>query len=132
MDSTQDTLDDLIGVRYTHYGRTKEQGFDCYGLAIEVERRLGHSLPDIEKARREDYDFDECRKIFFAKVKARQTDWPEKKGDVVLMKDMSGNLTHIGVYLGKGRVVHCDRRYGVHIDRIERLRGLVGRCYTWL
>lgn len=132
MNSTQDTLDDLIGVRYTHNGRTKEEGFDCYGLAIEVEKRLGYSLPDIEKAREADYDFDECKRLCLAKVKAKQTDMPEKKGDVVLIKDMTGKLTHIGVYLGRGQVVHCDRRYGVHIDRIERLRGLVGRCYTWL
>lgn len=131
MDSTQDTLDDLIGVRYARNGRTKEQGFDCYGLAIEVERRLGYSLPDIEKAREEDYDFDECRKLCLSKVKARQIETPEKKGDVVLIKDLAGNLTHIGVYLGKGLVIHCDQRFGVHIDKIERLRSLIGRSYTW-
>lgn len=132
MDSTQDTLDDLIGIRYTQNGRTKEQGFDCYGLAIEVERRLGHSLPDIEKAREEDYDFDECRKLCLSKVKAKQVDGPEKKGDVVLIKDLGGSLTHIGVYLGRGLLIHCDKRFGVHIDKIDRLRGFIGRSYTWL
>lgn len=131
MESTHCNLDDLIGVRYTRNGRTKEEGFDCYGLAIEVERRLGHTLPDIEKAREADYDFDECRKLCLSKVSARQVGRPGKEGDVVLIRDMGGSLTHIGVYLGRGLVVHCDQRYGVHIDRIERLGGFIGRCYTW-
>lgn len=125
-------LDDLIGVRYARNGRTKETGFDCYGLAIEVEKRLGFHLPDIEKARDEDYDFDECRKLCLSKVKARQVDEPSKTGDVVILKDMSGRMTHIGVYLGHGQVIHCEQRYGVHVDKIDRLRGFIGRTYTWL
>lgn len=125
-------LDDLIGVKYLQNGRSKEEGFDCYGLAIEVEKRLGFNLPDIEKSRDEDYNFDECRKLCLAKVKAKQIDSPSKTGDVVILKDLAGRMTHIGVYLGHGLIIHCEHRYGVHIDKIDRLRGFIGRVYTWL
>ena len=48
-------VSDLIGVPFVEFGRDKENGLDCYGLAIEVEKRLGKDLKDVvlEKFNRE-------------------------------------------------------------------------------
>ena len=37
---------DLIGVPFVGNGRSKETGFDCYGLVQEMFRRAGRTLPD--------------------------------------------------------------------------------------
>lgn len=124
-------IDDLLGARYKRNGRDASKGFDCYGLAIEVSRRLGHALPDIEKARERDYDFEECRKDILKEVKAVEVNEPGECGDVVLMREASGAMSHIGIYLGNGQIIHCDK-IGVHVDRVSRLRGLIGRIYRWL
>ena len=39
-------VSDLVGVPFKVHGRSKEEGFDCYGLAMGVERRAGKNLPD--------------------------------------------------------------------------------------
>ena len=38
--------EDLLGTKFKVHGRSKEEGFDCYGLAIEVLRRNGIELKD--------------------------------------------------------------------------------------
>lgn len=124
-------VDDLIGVKYRKNGRTKEEGFDCYGLAIEVLKRFGHELPDIENARKDDYDFNECHLLVLKKVKVEEIPEPQTAGDVVLIKQMGKAMTHIGVYMGNGQVIHCNIS-GVHIEKLSRLNGMIGRCYKWL
>lgn len=124
-------IDDLIGVKYRKNGRTKEEGFDCYGLAIEVLKRFGHNLPDIENARKDDYDFNECHQLILKRVKVKEIPEPQEAGDVVLIKKIGKAMTHIGVYMGNGQVIHCNAG-GVHIEKLSRLNGMIGRCYKWL
>lgn len=122
-------IDDLIGVKYKRNGRTKD-GFDCFGLAIEVSKRFGHEMPDIEEARKEDYNFDECNKVFLKKVKLEEIPFPKEEGDIVCIHEIGKTVSHIGIYLGNNQIIHCDY-HGVHIDRVSRLRGLIGRVYKW-
>ncbi len=37
---------DLVGIPYRHHGRDSA-GMDCYGLVIEVLKRIGKNLPDV-------------------------------------------------------------------------------------
>lgn len=37
---------DLLGVPYRPWGRTRA-GMDCYGLVLEIQRRLGRPVPDV-------------------------------------------------------------------------------------
>ena len=123
-------IDDLIGVRYKKNGRDKK-GFDCYGLAMEVSKRMGNNLPDLEIVHKDNYDFQECHKAIIKEIKVKQVPEPQKEGDLILIEQLHGVMSHIGVYLGNRQVIHCDR-HGTHIDRLERLHGMIGKVYTWL
>lgn len=124
-------IDDILGVRYTHNGRDLNKGFDCYGLAIEVEKRFGHSLPDLDSFKSNDRDFVACKDIALGELKGKiqEVDSPEKEGDVILFNNKSV-LSHIGVYLGNGKFIHCNK-YGVHIERTAQSVN-IGKVYTWL
>ena len=37
---------DLIGVPFKNQGRDKNIGLDCYGLVMEVYKKLGIQLPE--------------------------------------------------------------------------------------
>lgn len=124
-------IDDLIGVRYCHNGRSIKTGFDCYGLAIEISKRFGHELPDLEEFLRADREFDVCEKLCLENVKVKPIEKPEEEGDLILIKSREGVLEHIGVYLGHGRFIHCNR-LGVHLDSVMNYEHLIERCYTWL
>lgn len=124
-------IDDLVGVRYCFNGRSKETGFDCYGLAIEVSKRFGHIMPDVEEAWKEDRDFLHCEGLCLSKVEVKRINEPQTPGDVILIKNSRGILNHIGIYLGDGRFIHCNK-LGVHLDRVSQYKMLIGRVYKWL
>lgn len=123
-------IDDLIGVRYLNNGRSKYEGFDCYGLAIEVEKRFGHDLPDLDEIKKANRDIKTCEKKCLKQVKAVVIDYPKTEGDVLFMKDGTGVLNHIGVYLGDGKFIHCNK-YGVHVERVAYYKNMIGRVFTW-
>ena len=123
-------IDDLVGVRYRTNGRSIQGGFDCYGLAIEVEKRFGHNLPDLDEIKMKDRDINSCEELCVKQTKVIQIDYPKTEGDVLFMKDGAGVMNHIGVYLGDGRFIHCNK-YGVHIEKVAFYKNMIGRVYTW-
>lgn len=124
-------IDDLLGVRYRHNGRNAKTGFDCYGLAIEVEKRFGHILPDLDLFKADGRDFMVCKNIALNELceKVQEVNEPEQEGDVILFNNNSV-LNHIGVYLGNGKFIHCNK-YGVHIERTTQCYH-IGKVYRWL
>lgn len=124
-------IDDLIGVRYKDNGRDIKNGLDCFGLAIEVCKRFGHELPDLSKPWKMNKDFDSCEHDITSVIKVKEVTKPEKEGDVILMKNVRGVMHHVGVYMGNGRFIHCNK-FGVHIDKIINYEIYIGRVYTWL
>lgn len=124
-------IDDLIGVRYRPNGRTIQSGMDCYGLAIEVEKRMGHELPDLSEIKAKGRNIADCEKKCLQLVKVKVVDEPSEEGDILFLKDTSGALNHIGVYLGDGRFIHCNK-YGVHIEHVNFYKNLIGRVFRWL
>ena len=110
-------VSDLVGVRFKPRGRSKEEGFDCYGLAIEVERRAGITLHDVyydsvfggsTERTRKFVEGDFCEKI----------DCPEPN---CLVSIRCGSGNHCGVYLGDGLVVHATLDCGVVVQKAYRL-----------
>lgn len=122
-------IDDLIGLPYITNGRGPN-GYDCYGLAIEVEKRFGHVWKNIEDCKKENYDFNDCFEQWKNEVQIEEVKSPKKEGDVILLKDNKGIISHIGIYLGNNMVIHCNY-LGVHVDKLSRLVGLLGKVFTW-
>lgn len=121
-------IDDLLGVKYTHNGRSLKNGFDCYGLAIEVSKRYGHQLPDEDYFKSSTRNFGKCRDIGIKQVSVKKVEEPQKEGDIILFKS-SSVLNHIGIYIGNSSYIHCDK-HGVHICKLGNRD--IGVVYTWL
>lgn len=85
---------DLIGVPYKAHGRSKEEGFDCYGLVIEMARRTGKNLKDA------------FREKTAEKLNVKKIDSPEPYCLVAIRT--FGKDNHVGMYIGRGMVMHCS------------------------
>ena len=103
-------VSDLIGAPYKDNGRTVE-GFDCYGLAIEVERRLGKNLHD---AVYENHDIELSQK-WAPLLNVLPTDFI-REGSILEIH--AANTLHIAVALDSKTMIHATRNQGVRISRI--------------
>ena len=81
----------VVGVPYRYGGESPESGFDCSGLVRWAYGRLGVDLPHSSYALA-----SEGRRVEEANMRA---------GDVLLFD----GLGHVGLYLGRGRMVHAPQ-----------------------
>jgi cell wall-associated NlpC family hydrolase len=104
------TVNDLIGIPWKLHGRDKN-GYDCYGLAIEVEARLGKKLNDIYY---ENNDAELCKdKAFSLNVRPTQK---LEVGNIIQMT--LNNELHLGVIITPLTFIHATRNQGVRISKI--------------
>ncbi len=96
MSNSVDLYKDLIGIKYKDNGRSKEEGYDCYGIAIEVYKRNGRFLEDKIKDPSE-RKLTNCEKI----------DCLENLC-MVLFRNRQDICYHVAVYIGDGLVIHTD------------------------
>jgi cell wall-associated NlpC family hydrolase len=98
----------LVGTPYHWGGNTPEGGFDCSGLVGYVYRHAAYmQLPHSSR---------EMAAMSGLKV-ARMTDLAS--GDLVFFGS-GGGVSHVGVYVGKGRFVHAPNSGGtVRLDDID-------------
>ncbi len=98
----------LVGTPYRWGGNTPESGFDCSGLVRYVYRiTLGLSLPRTSHA---------MSRIDAPRIKRSQLD----AGDLVFFHGGSARITHVGIYVGKGRFVHAPNSGGkVRMSRLD-------------
>ena len=124
-------VNDLIGVKFVNHGRSVEQGFDCYGLAIEVSKRLGHELPDLwyEKSSPETFakNVDDIINKMGETVKKTDT---QMLGNLIIFSDSFGNMVHIGVLLEEGFFIHSDIG-GVKVSNLETYYRKIWEVYEW-
>ena len=98
----------LVGTPYKWGGNTPETGFDCSGLVDYIYRHAADIL--LPHSSREMAALD-GRKI------RRMTDLAS--GDLVFFGSR-GDVSHVGVYVGKGRFVHAPNSGGtVRLDDID-------------
>lgn len=121
-------VSDLLGKRYVLHGRGPD-GYDCYGLVMEVEKRYGNMLPD--------FDYCHYTSEFFRErtMDVLDTGHPVRvdgfvEGALLLFEGSSGIKDHIGVYLGNGEFIHCNR-YGVNIGKVSTLENKKMEIYVW-
>ncbi|MET3654436.1 C40 family peptidase [Dyella japonica] len=98
----------LVGTPYRWGGNTPDGGFDCSGLVDYIYRNAaGLSLPHSSR---------EMSQMSGSRVR-QMTDLIS--GDLVFFGG-SGGISHVGVYVGKGRFVHAPNSGGtVRLDDID-------------
>jgi len=112
-------VEKCIGVPFKEHGRDL-QGFDCYGIALYILNPLGYNLPDFNY----DENWAKCGNNYFIEnyyKYAKQINRNELQPvDVILFKNDPEVVNHIGIYLGGGKFIHCDRKSGVIISRLNQ------------
>jgi cell wall-associated NlpC family hydrolase len=98
----------LVGTPYHWGGNTPEGGFDCSGLVDYIYSHAANmALPHSSSAM-----------ASLNGVKVRQMD-DLMSGDLVFFA-IGGGISHVGVYVGKGRFVHAPNSGGtVRLDDID-------------
>ena len=97
----------LVGTPYRYGGNTPDGGFDCSGLVNYVYRdMLALNLPRTSR----DLAGYQGPKIQPTRLAS---------GDLVFFGS-SGNVSHVGIYVGEGRFVHAPSTGGtVRLDRLD-------------
>ena len=117
---------DLIGCPYKVHGRNKDEGFDCLGLDMEVLRRNGIDIPDVNYDNPEEYEsvfLQEQNRIEYVKV-----EHPVELAIIVFK--VRGEPTHTGIYLGNGLFIHSLRKVGVIVEPLHRWEKRVEGYYV--
>lgn len=115
-------INDLLGIPYKDHGRDAS-GMDCYGLAIEVQRRYGYKLHDVV------YD---CHALELENEKLPTLNVHRIAGPETgaLIEMQWRNELHIGVCLNTREFIHMTRT-GCRVSQIGavKVRGYYG-CNT--
>lgn len=124
-------IDDLLGAKFVNHGRSIKDGFDCYGLAIEVSKRLGHTLGDLwyKKACPETFS-DNAESILHSLSEQLEETSEQCLGNLIIFADSQGRMVHIGVLLEEGRFIHADIG-GVRVTELDSYYRKDWRIYKW-
>lgn len=104
---------DLIGKPFVRGGRGPDE-YDCYGLVIEIYRRMGKQLPDFVSPG----NLEAVEEI----VDRESRNWrrvPFETVGAVLSMRINGLRSHVGIILPHSRVLHASENVGVAIDRLN-------------
>ena len=113
---------DLIGVPFKNQGRDKNTGLDCYGLVMEVYKKIGIQLPEYYA------DWDNVEKInSIIQQEVGTSLWKKVDGSHIPIPCVmairfgvpKGVVNHTGVYVGNGKFIHIRENVGVCVDRIS-------------
>lgn len=97
--------EDFMGTRYS-YGGTSSSGFDCSGFVQCVFGKLDYELPHSSRSQAE-----------LGTPVDREDLEP---GDLVFFDiRRSGRISHVGIYIGNGDILHASVHTGVTIDNLS-------------
>lgn len=109
-------IDDLIGIPYRLGARLPGPATDCFGLVVEICRRLGRPIPDPFVSSEQPVD----AKQWIAERLAGWTpvDHPVIGGVVELVGTDSPG--HVGYLLTEREFLHSTKKTGAIISRLDR------------
>jgi len=90
---------EMLGQPVVWGGASPEQGFDCSGLVQYVYRRVGINLP-----RTADIQFLVGKAVSLASL---------QPGDLVYYTTYEPGASHVGIYIGNGKIIHTSFSRGV-------------------
>lgn len=106
---SNDVVRTAYAYRGTHYvwGSSRPGGFDCSGFTKYIYGRKGVSLP-----RTAAEQFHSGRRVDHKNL---------KPGDLVFFHTTRGGISHVGMYVGKGKFIHSSSRSsgGVRVDNLD-------------
>ena len=94
-----------LGVPYV-WGGSSPNGFDCSGFVQYVYAQKGIHLP-----RTADIQATAGRPISKAEL---------MPGDLVFFAGDYVNISHVGIYVGNGQMIHASSTYGIAYDSLSR------------
>lgn len=107
---------DLLGKEFEYDGRGPSK-YDCWGLCIELYKRMGKVLPDAVSGRERD-KINEQVKEGIHKFDFKQVNTPEA-GCLVALMIRPPLVSHVGVMLDHYRFVHITEGTNVSVERID-------------
>lgn len=119
--------DDLLGAKFKIHGRNRKEGFDCYGLAIEVLKRQGIEMKDVFYDNANFNDRTKIKNDMLEVIKAKRLE--KACINCIVEIEVFGQPKHIGVYIGGGKMIHCTEKYGVVIEPLKRYANRIRGYY---
>jgi cell wall-associated NlpC family hydrolase len=107
-----DPLQDLIGKPYVKGARGPD-AFDCWGVCVEVYRRLGVILPDYRAGH---LTHAQAAALMANTARDRTDPLPKPELWCFVFDDRIG---HMGLFV-HARILHCARGLGVVLQRFEQ------------
>lgn len=126
-------LGDIIGSPFVNKGRDVLNGLDCWGLVMEVFRRYGIELPDFTI---DHFAYAKIDELAENTIETHKWEVMHHVTDkdvplVVLMRVHPKYITHAGVYVGKGKIIHTMEKTGGVISKASTLRNQIIGYYRF-
>jgi len=124
-------INTLVGVPFVNEGRSPVLGMDCWGLTMEVFKRFGIELPDFTV---DAFAFRQIGQLVDGAIGNPAWEEVVRPVDkdiplVVLMRMHPVYITHAGVLIKGGRVIHTMESAGVIISKVATLRKTIVGYY---
>jgi cell wall-associated NlpC family hydrolase len=104
--------------KYKANARGENNEIDCYGLFLLIQKEVyGRTLPDFN-------DYTGCASELGKSLAKTLLHFPARRtyaaneGDGVIMES-GGVDSHIGIYIGDHKIIHCSEKRGVVIEDIQ-------------
>lgn len=136
------TYSDLLGSQFAYNARGEDGAYDCYGLCMEISRRLGKELPDVTTPE----GFINMEALLAHEAESGKS-WlpvpPEdamwgtmegvgrdgtvttygiKEGAIAYFR-VKGYMAHVGIIIGPDRFIHAwELAGGVAVERLSLWR----------
>ena len=104
----------FLGLRYSSSGFSLRTGTDCSGFTKLIYKEFGVSLSRSAKGQASNGTY------------VKKSDL--EKGDLVFYGQKSGSISHVGIYMGNGRVIHeSNHKDGVKISSVNMMHYITAR-----